>query len=313
LKFTKEVGIGILVILGTFMSIFSYNYLKGINLFEKTRTFKIIYTKVDGLAPSNPVTLNGYKIGKVQKINFNPNNTKELIVDVIIENDVKFSKTSKAELYETGLIGGKAIAIIPDYDNNAVATSGDYLNGIVKPGLTDLVNQIMPQIQLQLETVMEEADKVFSNFNSFLDETTKKDLQNAIKDISLLSSSLSNASKNIDEAILEIKPNLNNTFKNLNKASIDISELSNNLSKSNIDEILVDLDTTLTNISEITNKIKSGEGSIGELIYNDAFIINLNKLTKELDELIYDIKINPSRYINISVFGRKEKEYKKPN
>ena len=295
------------------MSIFSYNYLKGINLFEKTRTFKIVYTKVDGLAPSNPVTLNGYKIGKVQKINFNANNTKELIVDVVIENDVKFSKTSKAELYETGLIGGKAIAIIPDYDNNVIAKSGDYLIGVVKPGLTDLVNQIMPQIQLQLETVMEEADKVFSNFNSFLDETTKKDLQNAIKDISLLSSSLSNASKNIDEAILEIKPNLNNTFKNLNKASIDISKISNNLSKSNIDEILVDLDTTLTNISEITNKIKSGEGSIGELIYNDAFIINLNKLTKELDELIYDIKINPSRYINISVFGRKEKEYKNPN
>ena len=133
------------------MSIFSYNYLKGINLFEKTRTFKIVYTKVDGLSPSNPVTLNGYKIGKVQKINFNPNDTKELIVDVIIENDVKFSKTSKAELYETGLIGGKAIAIIPDYDNNVIANSGDYLIGVVKPGLTDLVNQIMPQIQLQLE------------------------------------------------------------------------------------------------------------------------------------------------------------------
>ena len=75
------------------MSVFSYNYLKGINLFEKTRTFKVVYSKVDGLAPSNPVTLNGYKIGKVQKINFNSNNTKELIVDIVINNDVKFSKT----------------------------------------------------------------------------------------------------------------------------------------------------------------------------------------------------------------------------
>ena len=310
-KFTREVGIGVLVILGTFMSVFSYNYLKGINLFEKTRTFKVIYTKVDGLAPSNPVTLNGYKIGKVQKIFFNPKNTKELIVDVVIEDDVMFSITSKAELYETGLIGGKAIAIIPDYDNKIIAKSGDYLKGSHKPGLTELVNQILPQVQLQFETVMKEADKVFSNFNSFLDKTTKKDLQNAIKKISLLSNSLSNASKNIDEIILDIKPNINNTFKNLNKASIDITEISNNLSKSNLDEILVNLDTTLTNLSEITNKIKSGEGSIGELIYNDSFLINLNKLTKELDELIYDIKINPSRYINISVFGRKEKEYKK--
>ena len=93
LKFTKEIGIGILVIMGTLMSVFSYNYLKGINLFEKTRTFKVVYSKVDGLAPSNPVTLNGYKIGKVQKINFNSNNTKELIVDIVINNDVKFSKS----------------------------------------------------------------------------------------------------------------------------------------------------------------------------------------------------------------------------
>ena len=107
------------------MSVFSYNYLKGINLFEKTRTFKVVYSKVDGLASSNPVTLNGYTIGKVQKINFNPNNTKELIVDIVIENDVQFSKSSKAELYETGLIGGKAIAIIPDYDNNVRHTEGD--------------------------------------------------------------------------------------------------------------------------------------------------------------------------------------------
>ena len=295
------------------MSVFSYNYLKGINLFEKTRTFKVIYSKVDGLTPSNPVTLNGYKIGKVQKINFNSNNTKELIVDIIISNDVKFSKSSKAELYETGLIGGKAIAIIPDYNDTNIAKTGDYLEGILKPGLTELVNQILPQVQLQFETVMKEAEKVFSSFNSILDESTKKDLKNAVYKINLLSNSLSNASKNIDNLILDIKPNLNSTIKNLNSAALNINEISSKISNSKLDTIFLNLDKTISNLSKITNKINSGQGSIGELIYNDSLFNNIENLTKELDELIYDIKVNPSRYINISVFGKKGQDYKKRN
>ena len=161
MKYSKEIKVGFLAIVGVMMSVFSYNYLKGINLFEKNRKFTIKYEKVDGLSVSNPVTLNGFKIGKVQKINFNSKNTRELLVDIIIENDVLFPKTSSAELYETGLIGGKAIAIIPDYKNDStIANDGDMLRGIIKPGLTELVNQILPQVQLQIEAVMKNAEIV---------------------------------------------------------------------------------------------------------------------------------------------------------
>jgi len=305
LKFTKEVGIGILVVLGTFMSIFSYNYLKGINLFEKTRTFKIVYTKVDGLSPSNPVTLNGYKIGKVQKINFNPNNTKELIVDVIIENDVNFSKTSKAELYETGLIGGKAIAIIPDYDNNAIAKSGDYLIGVVKPGLTDLVNQIMPQIQLQLEAVMKKAEIVLSNVNSLFDEKTKESLKSSIDEFGSLTNSLSETSANINDFIKDNSPNLTTTIDNLNETSLTIKDISNSMSEVDLNLILTNLDSTISNLNKITNKLNQGEGTVGKLLYDDRLFKNLDDATKNLEELIEDIKLNPKRYVHFSIFGKK--------
>ncbi len=305
MKFTKEVGIGILVILGTFMSIFSYNYLKGINLFEKTRTFKIVYTKVDGLSPSNPVTLNGYKIGKVQKINFNPNDTKELIVDVIIENDVKFSKTSKAELYETGLIGGKAIAIIPDYDNNVIANSGDYLIGVVKPGLTDLVNQIMPQIQLQLETVMKKAEIVLSNVNSLFDEKTKESLKSSIDEFGSLTNSLSETSANINDFIKDNSPNLTTTIDNLNETSLTIKDISNSISEVDLNLILTNLDSTISNLNKITNKLNQGEGTAGKLLYDDGLFKNLDDATKNLEELIEDIKLNPKRYVHFSIFGKK--------
>ena len=216
------------------MSVFSYNYLKGINLFEKTRTFKVVYSKVDGLASSNPVTLNGYTIGKVQKINFNPNNTKELIVDIVIENDVQFSKSSKAELYETGLIGGKAIAIIPDYDNNIMANSGDYLVGTVKPGLTDLVNQIMPQIQLQLEEVMQNAKVVLSNINTLFDEETKESLKSSIDQFSSLTNSLSETSENINNLIKDNSTSIASTVDNLNKTSIKMNDISTSISEVNL-------------------------------------------------------------------------------
>ena len=287
------------------MSIFSYNYLKGINLFEKTRTFKIVYTKVDGLSPSNPVTLNGYKIGKVQKINFNPNDTKELIVDVIIENDVKFSKTSKAELYETGLIGGKAIAIIPDYDNNVIANSGDYLIGVVKPGLTDLVNQIMPQIQLQLETVMKKAEIVLSNVNSLFDEKTKESLKSSIDEFASLTNSLSETSANINDFIEDNSPNLTTTIDNLNETSLTIKDISNSISEVDLNLILTNLDSTISNLNKITTKLNQGEGTAGKLLYDDGLFKNLDDATKNLEELIEDIKLNPKRYVHFSIFGKK--------
>ena len=305
MRFTKEIGIGILVILGTLMSVFSYNYLKGINLFEKTRTFKVIYTKVDGLSPSNPVTLNGYKIGKVQKINFNSNDTKELIVDIVIENDVKFSKTSKAELYETGLIGGKAIAIVPDYDNNAIAESGDYLIGSIKPGLTDLVNQIMPQIQLQLETVMKKAGIVLSNINTLFDEETKKSLKSSIDQFASLTNSLSETSGNINDFIKDNSPNLTTTIDNLNATSLKMKDMSNSMSEVDLNLILTNLDSTISNLNNITNKLNQGEGTLGKLIYDDGLFKNLDNATKNLEELIEDIKLNPKRYVHFSIFGKK--------
>ena len=287
------------------MSVFSYNYLKGINLFEKTRTFKVVYSKVDGLASSNPVTLNGYTIGKVQKINFNPNNTKELIVDIVIENDVQFSKSSKAELYETGLIGGKAIAIIPDYNNNIMANSGDYLIGTVKPGLTDLVNQIMPQIQLQLEEVMQNAKVVLSNINTLFDEETKESLKSSIDQFSSLTNSLSETSENINNLIKDNSTSIASTVDNLNKTSIKMNDISTSISEVNLNLILTNLDSTVSNLNNLTNQMSKGEGTMGRLIYDAKLFENLDNATKNLEVLIEDIKSNPKRYVHFSIFGKK--------
>tara|TARA_Y100001968_G_C19419338_1_gene750843 strand:+ start:928 stop:1872 length:945 start_codon:yes stop_codon:yes gene_type:complete len=314
LKYSKEIKVGFLALIGVMMSIFSYNYLKGINLFEKNRKFTVKYEKVDGLSASNPVTLNGFKIGKVQKINFNPNNTRELLVDIIIENDVLFPKTSLAELYETGLIGGKAIAIIPDYKNDStIASDGDLLKGVIKPGLTELVNQILPQVQLQIEALIKNAEIVLGNINTLFDEETKQELRSSIQDFSNLTKNLSETSDEISNLIVNNSENLTNTISELSKASSNIRTISDSISEEEVLKITSNLNELVSNLNTITRSLKDSEGTAGQLINDKSIYKNLENATNELNILIEDIKLNPGRYINFSVFGKKNKEFKKNN
>ncbi len=314
MKYSKEIKVGFLALIGVMMSIFSYNYLKGINLFEKNRKFTVKYEKVDGLSASNPVTLNGFKIGKVQKINFNPNNTRELLVDIIIENDVLFPKTSLAELYETGLIGGKAIAIIPDYKNDStIASDGDLLKGVIKPGLTELVNQILPQVQLQIEALIKNAEIVLGNINTLFDEETKQELRSSIQDFSNLTKNLSETSDEISNLIVNNSENLTNTISELSKASSNIRTISDSISEEEVLKITSNLNELVSNLNTITRSLKDSEGTAGQLINDKSIYKNLENATNELNILIEDIKLNPGRYINFSVFGKKNKEFKKNN
>lgn len=308
MRFTKEIKIGFLAIIGIMMSVFSYNYLKGINLFDKSRKFTISYEKVDGLSISNPVTMNGFKIGKVQKINFNPNNTRELLVDILIDNDVVFPKTSVAELYETGLIGGKAIAIIPDYENDStIAFDGDQLKGVIKPGLTELVNQILPQVQLQIEAVMKNAEIVFKNINTLFDEDTKQELRSSIEDFSNLTKSLSETSNEISSLITNNSDNISFAISDFKKASNNIKSISESISSKEVSEISSNLNTLVNNLNSISKSLKESEGTVGQLINDKSIYNNLENATEKLNILIEDIKLNPDRYINFSVFGRKNK------
>jgi phospholipid/cholesterol/gamma-HCH transport system substrate-binding protein len=314
MKFNKEIKIGFLAIIGIMMSVFSYNYLKGINLFEKNRKFKVTYSKVDGLSMSNPVTLNGFKIGKVHKINFNRENTRELIVDIIIENDVIFPKTSTAELYETGLIGGKAIAIIPDYKNDStIALDGDFLKGVLKPGLTELVNQILPQVQLQLESVMQSAEVVFENINKLFDEETKTELKSSIKEFSLLTQNLSNTSRRVSDLIEKSAPGIELTINDLKDTSNNLKSITDSVSKKDISDLTNNLNELVKNLNKVSKNLNNSNGTMGMLIQDKSIYENLEKATNELNILIEDVKLNPSRYVNFSVFGKKNKDFKKNN
>ena len=151
MKISREVKTGVLVILGIILFVFGFNYLKGQNLLDATRNFYVVYDNVEGLVPATPVTINGLVVGKVKSINFIDDNSGKLLVDLMVDSDFKFSKNSTAQLYDTGIIGGKAIAIIPAFDNAENAKRSDYLKASVKAGLTELVTQKLNPLHTNLK------------------------------------------------------------------------------------------------------------------------------------------------------------------
>ena len=289
---------------GLVMTIFSFNYLKGINLLEKSRHFVVVYDNVEGLVASNPVTINGFKIGNVQKISLSDDGTNKLEIKLMVDNEVEFSKSSKAELYETGLIGGKAIAIIPNYEDSSIAESGDYLQGTIKPGLTELVNQKLTPLQEKLESAILNADNVMLNINELLSDDTKTSLQQSILNFKNISESLYETTNNVNSIILKNSNAIENSLNNIESSSKNINEITQSVSDANISDLILKLNSTVTNFNLALSKINNGNGSITKLLENDAIFNNLEKATSELEALINDIKANPNRYVHFSIFGK---------
>src|SRR5690606_28666609 len=173
----------------------------GKNLLDSSRTFYTVYDNVEGLAPSTPVTISGLPVGRVQSIGFTDDGSSKLLVKLLVTTDYKFSKNSKAQLYEAGLIGGKAIAIVPAFDNAEEAEDGDTLEADIKAGLSELVNQRLTPLQEKIETMMVSADSLLNNINDVFDSKTKDNLRKGIADMSATMSSFKETSASINSLL----------------------------------------------------------------------------------------------------------------
>lgn len=311
LKLSKEIKTAVLVLSGIVLFIFIFNYLKGENLLSDSRKITAIYDNVEGLAVSASVTINGHVVGKVKDIRFTEDGSGQLEVEMLIDNDFKFSKNSKAELYESGLIGGKAIAIVPANDGVANVESGDVLKSDIKPGLTDLVNQRLTPLQEKIESAMVSADELLKNVNSIFDEQTKSNIKGSLAQLEQTIASFEDTSDALQGLIDDNKNSITNTLTNFDKISNDLSGVSNTLVEANLKETINGLQSTINNFDNLLKGIDEGQGSVGKLIKDDNLYNNLEGALGQLELLLEDMKLNPKRYVHFSLFGKKPKPYSK--
>ncbi len=310
MRLSREIKTAILVIASILLFIWGYSFLKGKDLFTNYKTFFVEYENVEGLVMSAPVTINGLSIGKVNSIEIN-NQTGKIKVELQINSDFPIKKSSKAEIYAPNPIGGKQIAILPGVDGGD-AVDGDFLVSSSKLGLTDeLAKQIEP-LKEKITKLLDNANVMLENVNEVLDAKSKENLRNSLANLNETLAEFKVASKEVNTMLADNKAKISGTMTNVEKASANFSKISDSLTKANIGQTVKNLEKTLSSVDKMMADMNAGKGTMGKLMKDDALYTNFSKTSKELELLLQDLRLNPTRYVNVSLFGKKNKPYTAP-
>ena len=308
---SKELKTGIIAIMIIAISIWGFNFLKGQNLLASgSRTFKVEYVEIGGLTKSSAVTINGLKVGKVDNIEFDVSKEKrgQLIVTFIVDNDFEFSNKSIVKIYSPSPISGSNLAVIPSYDGE-LAVSGDFLKGQIEESLFNSIGERLNPLQQKIERVIVRADTLFSGVNEILNNKTIDGINNSVSNLSGAISDIRKTIQSVNLMIADSQENLKFTLENTKNITENFSKVSDSLSNVDLNKIINKAEEAVSNFNEMSRKINSGEGTIGKLINDKRMYVNLEAATKELEELLRDIKLNPKRYIHFSIFGKTPEPY----
>lgn len=312
LRYSREVKTALLAITAIVILIFGYSFLKGENLLDNNRTFYAVYDDVEGLSPSSEVTINGLKVGKITSIDF-LNRKGDLLVTFTVKNDFPFSKNSLAEIYGGNIIGGKSLAIIPKYDAEVgMAKSGDTLEGSKEEGIMELVNDRLTPLQSKLEGTIVSADSMLTAISEILDDSTRNNIRGTFKNLDATVNSFKITANELQGIVQGNSEKLDRTFTNLDEMSTNFNRFSDTLSNMDINKITNDLEKVIADFESVSEKLNNGEGTAAKLINDGAVYDNLDRATRQLEELLQDFKLNPKRYVHFSVFGKKPGPYDPP-
>lgn len=308
MKLTREIKTGILVLSSILLFIWGYSYIKGKNIFTNYKTVYVQYNNVEGIVKSASVTINGLVVGTVTNITLN-NNTGKILVELQLKTDFPISKSSRAAIYEPGFIVGKQIAIYPNFDDKSILEDGDTLKGEITAGLTESLKEKLVPLQEKFEKLLHNVDELVSGLNNVLDKKGQADLKNSLSELNKTIVQFRKASASVNTILDDNKSQINGVVTNLNKVSSNFSKISDSLNKANLGQTVQNLEKTLVSVDKIMADLQAGKGTMGKLLTDEELYKNLEKTTKELELLLEDVRLHPTRYVNVSVFGKKEKPY----
>ena len=306
MKISYEIKTAVLVLLGILMFIIGFSYLKGNHVFISDRTFYAIYDDVEGISKGTPVTISGFNVGSIQNIEFF-NDSEKLLVKFRVENKINFSKNSIAQIYETGLIGGKALAVITK--PGIVAKSGDTLSSAIAPGLTELVNDKLSPLQEKIESTFVSADSILIAINNILNNQTQSNIKNTFDDLSKTVENVKFSTSKFENLLAENENKISNIINRIDITSSNLSNFSNSFA--DLEKTIENFSKTSDNLNIILSEISSGNGTFNKLIFDDSIINSLNAASENINLLLEDLRLNPKRYVHFSLFGKKNKPYEK--
>ena len=314
---TKSIKVAIFCIMAILVFYLGANFLKGVDTFGKKEFYYSVYENSGGLYKGAIVYLHGYPIGKVTKVKLINNQPVQILAEYLLHENIKLPKDSRFDVTSRDMLGGIIVRL--DLGNDSqFAKPGDTLVCGLIPQLTDGIEAMKDQIinilasvdtiavslkdALTNQTGGNKLAQTLSNIESMtahLDQIIADNEQNFGKIVTEISA--------FSKMLTEVSPELKNVVSNFD-------QIVDSLTKANVAEVIVNTNNTILQVEELVKKANSGNGDVAKLLNEDEIYTKLGQTLKSLDDLVVDIRANPKKYINVTVFGKKEKnnQPKKP-
>ena len=319
MKVTNETKVGALAIVAIVLMILGFNFLKGVQLFSKSFTIYAKYENIQGLTTSNPVYINGLKVGNIGEIS-SDKKMKELLVKINIQQDVNIPSNSVALIVPNPLAATKIEIKLGD--NTTYLKNNDTINTDAKKNLLDDVMQRVDPVLFEVKNAVSTLDTLLGSVNKILNDKTKTNINEAVDNLNKITASVLVSANSLQTLLDENNGALSKTMKNASSFTGNLAEnnskitsLISNLNKTtsdlsqvNFKSTLNNLDSAILTLKETLSKINNAKGSAGMLINDPALYKNLTSTTNKLNTLLDDVRLHPKRYVSISVFGKKDKE-----
>lgn len=293
---TKEVKIGLAGIAALFILIYGINYLKGIHLFKPTSYFYVKFENSTGLTKSAPVFADGFKVGTVRDVRYDYSRQGLVVAEIDVDPQLRIPVGSTAEL-SSELMGGSMVTILLANNPRQRYEVGDTIQGMLNNGVMGKAGELVPQI----EQMMPKLDSILYSLNKLLADPA---IPNSLHNIENLSANLAVSSKQLEGLMSKDIPQLTGK---LNTIGDNFVTLSSNLKQTDFAATMERVDSTLNNVYQLTEKLKSKDNTVGLLFNDPSLYNNLAATTANAASLLDDLQKNPKRYVHFSLFGKKNK------
>ena len=308
------------MILGIVLLVTGLNYLKGFNPMSKQIHLYAVYERIEGLAVSNPVLVNGFKVGQVTNVGFSDKGDGTLLVEFTIEeSNLKVPIDSDAKIFSSDLFGTKSIKIEPGITENYIQ-DGDTLVSSVEMDITETVRKELEPLRRKTEELIKGVDDILLNMKAVFEDDATQGLPAAFESMQRTLRTLENTADNLDGLVEEnrviftrvmtnvdaLALNLSNNNRKIANIISNFSDLSDSLVTVDISNTMAKADKAIDEIAMMTSRINNGEGTLGQLMVNDSLYNGLVESNVEIQELLDDLQLNPWKYVRVSLFGRKQ-------
>ncbi len=316
IKEAKSIKVAIFCIIAAVLFYFGATFLKGINIFGQKRYFYAVFEDIGALHESTNVNLNGYQIGKVTDINMISSNPIRICAEILITEKFDIPKDSYFEVAQKDVLGGMIVNLKLG-TSSEMAKKGDTLNCCLAAGMLDGVGDLVTQLKsvvASVDTIGMNLKTAFLPYDSvnggIMIKNTLENLQNTTHDLSAILAQNGGKVNNIVSQLDRLSKTLSDASPKIDAIVANVDNITDSVAQSNIKTLVFDAQQTVNNTKKIISEVENGQGTVGQLVQNDSLYRNINKTIESLNLLITDLKANPSKYINVSVFGRKEKNKK---